>query len=703
MARMPVNTDLGAMPQVQAIARPLGIAAPVAQVAESPLLSLANSLSAIRPEIQGFIQGAQDDYRAAEETRAYDTIQGMTYDQARGAVSKGTMRKTESPWYRAAFQKQFGMAHAANRKREIITAYNNEFDKEGGNLDEFLAGYAQQDYEAYGESEFIASGVREGMAGVFNDIRNQHAEYRDTQLQARSVDQFYTLAGAAVDNAVTSGADIGATLTRLYTDHESALGMTPGQLDAEALKLADRYADEGNLAAVEAILAADPVGRGSFASRSGYVADVARMRETVKANQGKADRAGNVMSVVELRNRAANGTLDERDVQQMDTFVGAHSMTAAEKESLLYQNANVQEARVGRAFEANLRSNAMDTATALVTSGAAHTVASQTVINPHTGGAVTLDAEEMVQAVVDEQLTAMAAQSATPQVMASQLASWGVGATYEPWEKVMSDGYLSLGPARIRAGENGNITIPAPAQTAFQLWKAMAHEPRLRDRHVKDATAAAIYRDAEVLEKTGGHTTEEALSAAAGIDRKNSRSNLATQLDRNKFHEAVRRASGSLDWLGGRQEYNNAGFVSYAIEEHARILMDLGLPMENTIREAAEAFSDSHSEVMGVVYNNRDVFVPTDFDKIASATVQAFAESNDLDADDLTLIPAPGTQNYWTIVDELLQPVANSLPIHISRLQIDPNAFSMGDANEEIEAWQTIPDSRNDDERPVAQ
>lgn len=663
MARTPVNTTLGGGEMPRPMAAPQGISAPVASVPESGLMSLARSLSAVNPTLNQFLEEGKAEYREREAARAYDTIQGMTYEEAREAVANGTMRGTESPWFRAAFQKQFGMAHAANRRREIITAYNTEFDKQNGNIDEFLARYAQEDFEAFGDSEFIASGIREGMDGVFNTVRNQHAEFRDNQLQSRAAEQFYTLAGEAVTSAVESGGDVNAAITAVTSQHIAAGLIDQDKADAALLGLAEQYAAAGDVQSLEAVLNADPYGRGSFTSRGGFAVKAQTLLEQGKATAGDKFRVANVEPRAALEGRAQAGLLDDGDKEQMRVWLDTKQMSPDQYESLVLQNETAQQSRLKEAVEANVKTTLLNTATDLILSGQGAAVQDTTVTLPD-GSSKSVTGQELRETVVNEQMTALlSAPDASVAKAAQHMSSWALSETYKPWEDSLSTGYLALTGALTKPDKDGNVTIPPAAQNAYGLWRELSGATKLREMHVKDATAAAVYRDAEVLEEVGGMTPEEALTAAASIDRKSSRTSLSTSIERDRFSDAV---DGFMTGGMFGSDPINAQIVKTAIEEQARIYMDLGLYQDKAIEKAVAAFESSFTQVNGVYVNTRDRFVPADIEAVSSAYVEDFLAANPT-YDEAFFVP-DRSQDYWTLTDEWGAPLRNAPRIHVSEL-----------------------------------
>jgi hypothetical protein len=663
MARAQVNTTLSGGERPTPMASPMGISAPVAAVQENGMLALARSLSAVRPELNQYLEESKQDYQEAEANRAYDTIQGMTHEQAKAAVDAGTMRETESPWFRAAFQKQFGLAHAAKRKREIITEYNNSFDKQNGDIDSFLAQFAQADYEQYGNSEFISAGIREGMSGVFSSVKDQQAEFRNTQLQTMASEQFYSVARDTIDTTMEAGGDVNAAISAVVQQHSKAGLIDQDKADAALLGLADEYASSGNVAGLDALLSADPFGRGSFKERGGFAVKSQALVEQAKATAADTARKSNIVPRADLDNKADNGMLDERDLAQAQTLVDSGQASPEWMISLINQNRSGNSKRLKVAVEANARTTLLDSASKLILTGQGAAVQDTTIALPD-GTSKNITGKELREAVVNEQMTALlSSEGGSPAVAAQHLANWSLSENYQPWEDTLSNGYLSLTGALTKPDKDGKTTVPTTAQQAYGLWKELSGTEAVRERHVKDSTAASVYRDAEVLEQIMGMAPEEALTASASIDRKTSRVGLATSIDRKNFESKVSSlVSGGL--FGGSP--TNGGIATMAIEENTRILMDLGVPQDKAIAKAVKAFETSYTMVNGVYVNTRDRLVPGDIEAVSSAIVEDFLKTNpDYDGGYLT---PDREQDYWTVTDEFGMRLRGAPKYHVSQL-----------------------------------
>lgn len=634
---------------LRTVARPGAVSTGAPRVGTSSAQQLARSLQELEPSITRHLDDAQADFEQREAERAYDTLQGMTFQQAKQLVESGSLRETENPWFEAAFQKQYGVAYAGQRKREMMAAYETSFDKHNGDIEQFIATHAQQDAQRYGDNKFVRAGIREGMGDFMTRIRDQHAEFRAGVIRGANIDQFRGAAATVVDEAVAQGADPSAAVRNLYEEHRQAFGLTYQQMDDNILELAGEYAAAGDAATVRALLetqvvAKDGVKVGSFTSRARYADKAQTLINQAETVRSRLDREHSTAEVVGLRSRAGKGALTDDDFGLLNGMKRDGLISQEMHESLLVQNTNARQGALNASYDALQESGYRDHITNQLMAGRAFGVTDFVYTAPN-GSTKTIKRDGVLDEVVGETLSTMAREGYSENEMAATLASWGVGSTYQVWENAMSDGYLALGQALTQAGPDGRVQLPDAALAGYGTWRNLAEYPNVRARHVKDQTALRLYRDAEALER-GGMEPETALVTAARIDRRENRNGLSTQIDRNDFQSAVSKAA-SQGWFS--RDVANAGWVSTTIERTARILIDAGLPQDKAITQSVRMFEESHTNINGVAVNTRNKLIPPEFGDMSEIMIDEFAAQYGEDADDLTLIPSLNGEQTWVI------------------------------------------------------
>ncbi len=669
MAKRPqVNTNIGQPEAIRTVARPSMDQAPVYSMQQSRAGALAQSLTAIAPSLNNFVEEFEQDYRVSEENRAQDEIQGMTYEQAKEAVNTGVLRDTESPWYQAAFEKQFGMVYANRRKRELVDAYNNDFDKHNGDIDQFIADFASSDLDKFGGSEFIMSGYRDAMKGVLPTLRDNHAEFKSDWTRERVGENFGSLVYTTVTDTLAEGGDLNAALNTLKAGHRESLGMTFKEMDASIFATAERLAAEGNVEALTALLEMEIEGPdgtvvGSYAARPQYATEAAKLIENAKATAGAAAREQNTATIVSLQTQASTGALNRELAMQMRD---QQQISLGEYERLLQAD---EQAKIKATITAR-NTQQMDTiktaALDAVVKGNGYAIQDFTY-NTADGKTKTVTRDELVEGAVVDSMDALAKQGAAPALMAEQLSSYGVDVTYPVWEHVMSDGYLTL-TENLSTGKDGNTKVPETALKGYATYKALADTPQLRSRHINNRDAEDVWATAYLLEQHGYDPQDALLRAAApasdaGIAAANS-------FGREEFTLLANSVKGGMF---GDDIANGAAALGQA-EALAKFFISRGVPKKQAVKQAIKDYEDSHTVINGASVNTRNVHLPRNFEDASLVVLQEFAEMYDEDVDDLTMVPAHDGSNNWVVAykGNVAMPVqvGGDNRIHISQIEL---------------------------------
>lgn len=644
MANRPqVNTNLGQPEAVRVAARPTMDRAPAFSMQQSRAGALAQSLIDIAPALKDHVSDFEQVYREDEEARAYDTIQGMTFEDAQKLVKSGAMRDTESPWYQAAFEKQFGMTYASRRKRELVDKYNNEFDKHNGDLDSFLAEFAGSDLDKFGGSKFIMSGYREGMKGVLPTMRDNHAEFKSNWTRERVTENFGSIVYDAVGDAVDNGRDLNEVLGLLKGDHRESFGMSFKEMDGHIFEVASRYAAEGNVAAAEAILSTEMVGPdgtviGSYLMRPKFATKASELLESAKAMAGEVAREQNTATIVGLQQGAASGQLD---IDLATELRDQQQISLGEYERLVSANETAQVKATAAAQVKQQTDQYRTAALKAVTSGQAFGVRDVTFTDA-TGKTHTLTREQLIEGAVVDSLDAMARNGSSPALMAEQLSSYGVDVTYPQWEHVMSDGYLTL-TENLSASADGKVKVPDTALAGYATWKSLNDTPRLRDRHINNRDAGDVWAAAWMLEQNGYSPEDALLRAAAPASEAGKAS--ANSFSREEFSALTN--SIKPGWFG--EEVSNGAAAVGQTEALAKFYIARGVPKKQAVAQAIKDYEASHTTINGVSVNTRNIYLPNNFEDSSTVALQQFAVENDEDVEDLTLVPAHDGSNNWIV------------------------------------------------------
>lgn len=167
MARAPLP-QLAAPEALQPRARPVDTFVRPA-IQESPVQAALKAMSGYSPVLSDMAKVAVEKDRIAQEAAAQGKIGGMTFDEAKKAVSSGQMHEFQSPWFRAAFEKQYGVRAAAEMTTELEKDLATR-DLTTTDPDALVAEYTQRYQEGLPAGEFAQSGFVAGAAGLRDKV-----------------------------------------------------------------------------------------------------------------------------------------------------------------------------------------------------------------------------------------------------------------------------------------------------------------------------------------------------------------------------------------------------------------------------------------------------------------------------------------------------------------------------------------------------
>lgn len=141
------------------------------------------------------------DERETNEAAAERKIGGMTFDEARAAVKAGDMQEFSNPWFRAAFEKSYGI-RAGNEVRrqaeeEMATADFTTEDPEA-----YVSGKMRAAAEELPQGKFAQSGFVQATNGLVDKVRDKVNEDRTAKTVEERTNVVTHNTQSAVDQAI---------------------------------------------------------------------------------------------------------------------------------------------------------------------------------------------------------------------------------------------------------------------------------------------------------------------------------------------------------------------------------------------------------------------------------------------------------------------------------------------------------------------
>jgi cytochrome c-type biogenesis protein CcmH/NrfF len=650
----------------------------------SGLMQLAGALASVSPALQNFLQFQEDKSKKDAEDRAMRRIGGMSFEEAQKAVTGGQITEMQNPWYKAAFMKQYGERLAYQRMNEWTKEWETNFDKDKGSFDDYVRQHMATDLEQYGNDPHFS--------GAYNQVLNQYsqranqaqAQHQTEQLKLDSVGGVYdTFMGQArvMMQDGKSPEEIVTALRSRYEGNRTLLHIDYRDQDKEMVRLAEAFANEGNLDMAKAILNGERTGAdgtvlGPLSANREFQADANRILNAAESqlqhNNGKAAfdsrmgfneqaRTGNLdQEALTSYHRKNPGAFTDAQVisliNENDAFKERQAEQAAKHEQTLALQAQ------SRASEANLLQRNMDAAQ----SGRIAYIDEATVLTP-TGETKTVSVEDQKKAVaaeINKQSDWLLSQGKSPdEVFARQVEAFTANDLVNPkWKQVLAAGPVASTQFTNSGGELPDQLREGP-ETYMRLHNA---NPRLLEKHIASDRDRDWYESYRMAIQYGGASPEQAIQTAtamtAGIGGEESAGVRQTYDEIDHLVRGVRYGG----FLGIRTSSpHNQGYIASEMTRLGKFYARNHLNAEDALGQAKERFLATHTEVNGNYIYTAGKSIPPNFGELATFALEKYAQDfgeaeGGKEASDLTIRPATNG-NGWLIVDALTQlPVENS-------------------------------------------
>lgn len=674
--------EVGLRPQ----ARPVDTYARPQQPNTGPsgLAQLAGALAQISPSLQNFIDTDAERRKKEAEDRAARRIGGMSFEEARSAVESGQMAELDNPWFKAAFMKQYGERLAYHRVNELTAEYETNFDKENGDLDAFIRERTAGDLEQYGDSPHFTGAYGNIMDQFGAKANTSQAQYQTERVKEDTIGGVYDTFHGQARQMLEDGAspeDVVNALRANYEGNRSLLHVDYREQDREMVRLAESFANEGNLDMARAILLGDRKGAdgtvlGPLAANREFQADANRILNAAEREMFNVNEEVSRDRRFTFWDQAREGKLDR------DELMGWHrgnpgAFSEAQVQSLINQNDTYLEQEAAAAArgrqELELRAAARQAEEDLTTknldlAGRGMLPYIQEVTVPtEAGGTRTVSVEEQSRAVASEivrrtewkvdQGTATADEAFAMQVDAFT----GNNLVQPVWKSVLTAAPVAATQFNLSGGD-----IPPALQDGVDLYMRLhAANPALLDKHISDANTRDFFESYRVATQIGQMAPEQAMQTAMMMASDPSKfQSTAVQQRFDQIDSRVQDVTvgGFMGWFGSAP--SNAGFVANEIGRLGKFYAQNGMGADAALDEAKKRFLATHTPVNGNYIYTADKNLPENFGELAESAIKTyvadFGEAEGVEASDLTIRPA-ANGNGWVIVHSVGQyPVENS-------------------------------------------
>lgn len=626
-----------------------------ARPADDGLGRLAQSLASLNPSLLRFADTIHQERVEEVDAAARAKLQGMSKEERDIAVKNG-LPEFQDPWYKAAFMKQYGQNHATWAWAEMQKDYLENFDKEGGDLSEFIAQHSKTAMETLQGDKHALSGFTSMMGNYENALVQMHAKNTAALASDRKVqtiaDGFNTIIEAGKSNNASPDT-IAALFWERSKQNKDLMRMGFDEQNKNVIMPFLRsLAAKGDEATVNAILNHDRGnGTGRLADNVATQGDVLEIQNLAKRKALEQASEASIPARDQFNQWAQNGELHLREKEFMewrkanpgiisdDQALSAlnHSRAAAKTK---LEQARREQLALGREMsfrqeQASILDNAMQQSF-IDKGGKGLQFLKDVEYTTREGHTAVMSADTQRQNAIREymrlqdQKYGQFGQNPPPEVAAIRMnedAKWlsDNGVTFDQWEKLLNNS-LSAANAMSVTGKVENIPASVQAGTALYM-NLYAQNPTLLDDHVKDPRAWEFYEAYRISKQYGGLDDQQALTTAVQYMRD------PTAFDSpllKQTYETIDNAVGSLGgWFSKLGTFKNDNYARMEVNRLAKFYAMQGLGSQAAVDEAKKNFEDRHINVNGWLVNvgHRGIGNHDDFKNLAEEKLRRFAET----------------------------------------------------------------------------
>lgn len=667
---------------------PKPVAAPVNTFARAPaftdpgLQRLADSLGQLSNGFYSFGDAAAEADKPKQLGIATQKLAGRTPDEQKQILA-------DDPTLHGAVAERFahgiiGSTSADQDANALRSAYATQFDKDGGNFDQFVNGYVRSVLDKEKDPTF-ARAYMERMQPTVDALRQEHTKYLAERTVTDQNNLIYGKFQSTVNEALERNASpeqalaavrqtmgtIDTVAKRTPAEQEQILVQMLGR-QVEALKDAPDYDKRYQM--LEGILNAKTVDPRTGQARSllddqtvgAKAHEIMGQAATIFSHRDEAMKLDSEDAVFKLARTADPGFAAARDQFAKDHPRWAepgklerwnHEFFAAGeriKKETADRLAQIQEDNQKNAILGNAAMPALAKGDGLNLQDKTY-IDKNGSMRVYSADDQRKDATQILQRKIDEGFAGWKSDPQKAQAKFTvEVQLYGQnGLKNKTWEDQLKNGPAAASTITAAGGD-----IPPALGQSFELYRNLhAASPTLLAKHI-DGKSQAFFEIARVGMETGMAADQKqalAMAARATQDPQWDRS-LPDQRKQDTMDQAKRQLTGFMGF-GGLANTTNSDEVTGKVVENAWVLHKAwGIPMDKAIEQAAPGVKATYIEVNGnaVFVGSREV--PRYFEALAEKYVDRYWEQNretlekqSISKGDLTLFAVNGTPN-WQII-----------------------------------------------------
>jgi len=508
-------------------------------------------------------------YEPALQNAVADEAEADTVAAAKAVAAGEELQPEASPAFRSTYMSLRGQREGLRAADELTAAYETEFDKDAGNIDEFLNSWVAKDVQGAEDQDFL-KGYLPVVEQAKTRLRTGHSVEAAQKVQQTAIEDVHGLLLEEFSAAAKNGRPLSVEQLNARYEQGRALNLTNQDMNLVAVEAARLASIEHGPAVFDVFDQPKPDGTPGLTKTKAWGMKIAAYREQAAAVQREKKEKQDAV----LQFRAFRSAYDKAEQGALGT---------GELENLLKGNL-ISEGEAKSLYGLQTESaKRIQTTTQMQAAIRASDLASLAQLEASRPDGASL-AKTGFQKFADEALAGAADDSEQAAMAAAMIADRGakLGQTYAPW--------------KARLGKS-NPASPQFEQDAILYANLKAANPVYAGQYV-DNEQALLFDTYWTMRNAGGADPQTARQVALQMASPEGRES-AKQL-REGGSGAKMRAKIKADLVSNTFAANtkNAGYVQQAVTDLALLNLSMGNSDFDAARSwAMERFKATHTKL----------------------------------------------------------------------------------------------------------
>ncbi len=551
---------------------------------------------------------------------------------------------------------------AAKMAQDDITRWQEEWAtgaKDGVDVEAFLNERVQARLKENGATgqRFTNEYLRLIQPGM-NTIRNGQLKHNVQKADEELSQGASALLERTIANGVSEGKkpdDIAAAVRAEITGNKTLAGRDASWQEGEVLNIAKRYAEQGNVELVNALVNSKGANGFSLLNNREHGSTATKLIELADNKRREKNREGNTDTLFRLYDQSRDGMLKDEEVDQL--FKEKPGLLSAETaSSLKARNRAVVEKRLEdqqKLFKERVNKEKADesevsnraTRVGAINDGQLHRLGSA-VEYKEDGTTNEIDAEKNKKKAVEEWLevsekTAQKNGETPEQRFERELPVFRQNGIVHPeWKSTMSAGIKT-----ISAVTTSGDRLPEAFVEGYKRYTELyTKAPELLTAHLSKDERERWETMRVMVQEIGMDPSKAALQYATMSKDPVKLRELLGEGTRQDLMETVDR-----EFRGA----TNKGNILQAIQKRSFVFAGAGLSPKDSMKRAVEEYKRTHAQINGHYIDTSDRALPPDFAELAKAHIDEYVRKHgkreQLDASDITLEPVAEGTGAWVL------------------------------------------------------